>query len=400
MPAAKCFSRLCSLALLSIVIATPVNVSSAAPSSAQARLLKAINNRDVEGAKAALDAGADPNLAGEFLRTPLHEAASESSAILALLLARGAQPNVIDSDGRTPLHRASSDSARLLLDYKADFLILDKSGNTALHTAAEENGATCQLLVEAGLPVDARNNAGLTPLHFASLQAQQGAAEYLLSRGADINAKTLGPYSYKWSYIAWDVKGMEEAVPTGSTPLSIAIAGHERTKWSSGRYSGFVTYLRTKGAAEAKKAPWFAFILMSPIGFAAFFWLIFQADAYLRDWTPLAQRFSASGTPAQVESHQDGSVGRVGTIQLRKMLRVAVTGDGLYVAMPAWVLAAHPPLHIPWSALRIEACSSGITGTRVQLRVSDPSVPIFLAGGVADHVVNRIDPSLNCKGAS
>ena len=235
---AKCSSRLCSLAMLAIAVATPMNVSSATSNSAQQRLLKAISDRDIEEAKAALDAGADPNRVGEFSRTPLHEAASESSAILELLLARGAHPNAIDADGRTPLHRANFDSARLLLDHHADFLILDKNGNTALHTAAEENGATCQLLVNAGLPVDARNNAGLTPLHFASLQAQQSAAEYLLSRGADINAKTLAPYSYKWSYIAWDVKGMEEAVPMGSTLMSIAIAGHERTKWSSGRYSG------------------------------------------------------------------------------------------------------------------------------------------------------------------
>ncbi|HVF18131.1 MAG TPA: ankyrin repeat domain-containing protein, partial [Steroidobacteraceae bacterium] len=259
---------------------------------------------------------------------------------------------------------------------------------------------TCQLLVDAGLPVDARNNVGLTPLHFASLQAQQSAAEYLLSRGADINAKTLAPYSYKWSYIAWDVKGMEQAVPAGSTPLSIAIAGHERTKWSSGRYSGFVKYLRTKGAVETKKPPRLALVLVSPIGFAAFFWLIFQADAYLRDWTPLAQRFSAISTPAQIESHQDGSVGRVGTIQLRKMLRVAMTSEGLYLAMPAWVIAAHPPLQIPWTELRIEACSRGMTGTRVQLRVSDPSVSIFLTDGVADQVAKRLDPSLNCKGDS
>ena len=351
-------------------------------------------------ARAALDAGADPNLAGDFARTPLHEAARQSAEIVALLIERGARLNPIDGDGRTPLHLAYSDAARVLLEHKADFLVLDKNGNTALHTAAEESAITCRLLVEAGLPVDARNNAGLTPLHFASLQAQQGAAEYLLDHGADLNAKTLAPYRYKWSYVAWDVQGMEESVPTGSTPLSIALHGHQQTKWSSGRFRSYVEFLRSRGAQTPQPPPRMAFMLASPIVFVAFFWLLFQADARLRHWTPLAQQFAATTTPAAIQSHQDGSVGRIGTVQLRKMLRVAVSDAGLYIAMPAWVVAAHPPLQIPWSALRIENCSRGVTGTRVQLRVSEPSVPIFLNSGVADQVVQRLDSTLHCKGDS
>lgn len=34
---------------------------------------------------------------------------------------------------------------------------------------------------------------------------------------------------------------------------------------------------------------------------------------------------------------------------------------------------------------------------RVQLRVTDPSVPIFLNGGIADQVLQRLDSTINCK---
>ncbi|HKQ81588.1 MAG TPA: hypothetical protein VJS42_05300 [Steroidobacteraceae bacterium] len=77
-----------------------------------------------------------------------------------------------------------------------------------------------------------------------------------------------------------------------------------------------------------------------------------------------------------------------------------LTDDGVYIAMPAWVIIAHPPLHIPWHALRVESCSRGMTGTRVQLRVTDPSVSIFLNGGIADQVLQRLDPTINCEGES
>lgn len=55
---------------------------------------------------------------------------------------------------------------------------------------------------------------------------------------------------------------------------------------------------------------------------------------------------------------------------------------------------------MPWSALRIETCSQGVAGTRVQLRVSETAVPIFFNDSVAAQVVQRLDSTLNCKGDS
>jgi hypothetical protein len=382
---------------LALVLATPAGFMTTAHSAegdAQTQLLKAIHDRDPEAVRAAIAAGAEVNAPGAFNRRPLHEAATQSHDALAVLLEHGADPNVSDDDGRTPLHLANSTSTPVLLQHKADWLATDKSGNTALHTAAEDDARMCQQLIEAGMPVDARNNAGLSPLHFAVLNGNQNGIEYLLSRGANVNAETAADYAYKWKEIAWDVKGMELQVPAGSTPLSIARWRHKNTKWSSGsRYSDIADYLVSQGAVQPRgRFPAGAFALVSPVAFVAFFWLLFHVDARLRGWDDLAQRFAARSTPTTgLNTHQDGSVGRVGTLQLKKMLRAAATADGLYLAMPAWVLAAHPPLVIPWSELRVQSCARGPLGLRLDLTTQSlSSGRVTLRAGIAQDVLERL----------
>jgi len=372
-----------------------MSIADVSAADLQKQLLDAIAARDPAAVRAALEAGADPNATGEFGRTPLHLAVRESDEATVLLLASGANPNVADGDGRTPLHLANSDTAALLLKHKANFLALDRQGTSALHTAAESDAAMCRLLIEAGLPVDARNNSGLSPLHFAALEGNRNTAEFLLSKGADVNARTLAPFQYKWTYIAWDVKGMEYPVPAGSTPLSIAREKHRSSKWTTPRYEVLAELLVSKGATE-RRAPAFlrGFTFLSPLVFVGFFWALFHLDAKLRGWDDLAVRYRAMGpAPVALTTGQDGAVGRVGLIQMRRMLRAAATTEGLYLAMPSWVLAGHPPLMIPWSRLRVTSCGKGIGGqSRVMLEASTSASSrglIALRGGVADAVLER-----------
>ena len=215
----------------------------------QADLVRAVHDGDLAATKVALDKGANPNLPGEFNRTVLHRAAQYGEEeMIELLLVRGANPNVRDNDGRAPLHLANTMSAPILLRHKADAMIRDNRGNTVMHTAAEDQGARlCSIMKNAGVPVDARNSFGASPLHFAAMQGYVNVAEYLLEMGADVNAKTTGKGVYKWTYIAWDALGNDEAVDAGATPLSLAKKKHKQNRWTTSRYDEFAKFLKSKG---------------------------------------------------------------------------------------------------------------------------------------------------------
>ncbi|MBI3149751.1 MAG: ankyrin repeat domain-containing protein [Betaproteobacteria bacterium] len=218
----------------------------------QAALLEAIDAGDLAAVQAAVKRGADLNAPGPFQRTPLHHAAKTVGAeVIEWMLAHGANLDARDGDGRAPLHRANSVSAEVFLRHGANALAKDRQGTTALHVAAEEDRSMCRLLISAGVPVNVRNGSGLTPLHFSVLQGKQQIVEALVDLGADVNARTESDYSYKWSYIGWDVKGHEQTVPAGSTPISLARWKHKDTRWTSGRtFTELAEFLRRKGAIE------------------------------------------------------------------------------------------------------------------------------------------------------
>lgn len=214
-------------------------------------LSKAIKDRDPAAIKASLDAGADPNGVGEFQRSPLHDAAAETTAGTALLLAAGARVNVIDAEGRTPLFGAHAETAGLLLAAGANPRIADHRGNTALHAAAEDGTPElARLLLDAGVPVDARNQGGLTPLHIAAIEGNQRVAALLLERRADIDAETTAPYRYKGRRIHWSVRGpgIEIDIPARQTALAISDARHGRNRWVRGRHAEFSGFLEKRGA--------------------------------------------------------------------------------------------------------------------------------------------------------
>jgi hypothetical protein len=66
----------------------------------------------------------------------------------------------------------------------------DKYGRTRLHWAAYDGDTGgAQFLLTEGADVNAKDNDGMTPLHFAALNGRKEVVELLLANKADVNAK-------------------------------------------------------------------------------------------------------------------------------------------------------------------------------------------------------------------
>lgn len=112
--------------------------------SAGRKLRYAACTNNIELLTKVLEAGALPNAADEYKRSPLHLAACRGYIqIVQQLLKFGANPNVVDSLGNTPLHlaviSASSNNfnvvVRVLLQGGASVHMYDRSGKTPLELA-------------------------------------------------------------------------------------------------------------------------------------------------------------------------------------------------------------------------------------------------------------------------
>ncbi|CAJ1422833.1 unnamed protein product [Effrenium voratum] len=121
----------------------------------------------------------------------LGEAARRGDVNVVLArLRQGADPNQRDSQHPkyTPLHRATSGGhralVRLLLKEKADVLLRDRLGFSALHFAANQSLGIVGDLLEARADVNAANLQQMTPLHSAAGMGRVDLCELLLQAGA------------------------------------------------------------------------------------------------------------------------------------------------------------------------------------------------------------------------
>lgn len=170
---------------------------------------------ELEAVELLLDAGADPNLENRFGVTPLHEAALVGNAeMLTKMLEAGGNPNAAFGDGETVLMTAAragdTASVSALLEAGGDPNAVEGwYGQTALIWAAIEGHAeVAELLVAGGADIDRASKAqdwaevgfgagaapktldigGLTALQFAARDGSLGVAEVLLEAGADTAA--------------------------------------------------------------------------------------------------------------------------------------------------------------------------------------------------------------------
>lgn len=140
------------------------------PLSPDQELVTAVYQGNIQGAKAALVAGADINKAGEFGNTPLHCAVSDH--------ATGSLPMV-----------------NFLLQRKANVNAKNMSGNTPLHEAKTDE--IVHRLLNGGALLEVKNDNGETPLARACFRAAYvedgeaivGVIKTLIAKRADVNAR-------------------------------------------------------------------------------------------------------------------------------------------------------------------------------------------------------------------
>jgi len=95
-----------------------------------------------------------------------------------------------DWDNADVSKNVDASKIKYLIERGADVNAKEEYGNTPLHWASIENHIElAKLLIERGADVNAKRNDGETPLHWASIENYIELAELLLDRGADLEAK-------------------------------------------------------------------------------------------------------------------------------------------------------------------------------------------------------------------
>lgn len=182
------------LATLEVLIAAnaPLNEQN---QSGQTALFMAVAAGQVEVVDRLLLAGADANKSDAI--TPVAQAATQGPpGILAALLAAGADPNRAGAAAESPLTlaakgRGGEKKVELLLKAGAK-VMAEGEKTTAFHAAlagdADAAVRIIALLLEAGAPVDARDEDARTPLHFAVPVKNIEAVRALVAGGASVHA--------------------------------------------------------------------------------------------------------------------------------------------------------------------------------------------------------------------
>jgi ankyrin repeat protein len=173
--------------------------------------------------EAWLACGANPSMRGDDSATPLHLAASLNAVRAATMLLRyGASLTKLDDEGRSPMALAAVHGARdvvnLLAEHHAPFILTKPVAGKHAGDAEESSGTSdgrppandvvriMQLLtavivradrihlgtmLAAGVPLDAHDHTGATPLHVAAHMGLPHMVRMLLNHGASRTARDM-----------------------------------------------------------------------------------------------------------------------------------------------------------------------------------------------------------------
>ncbi|XP_024938932.1 uncharacterized protein LOC107265737 [Cephus cinctus] len=182
--------------------------------SGKSPLHYAVMNNSGECVQALLEAGACPNNPQVYTETPLHVAASlGSTTCVKLLLSHGADVRVqLGQAKSTPLHLAAEEGnmecTKLLLEAGAQADAKNSKGQTAMHLAAlAQSAETLEVLIKVGANVNAEDSDGRAPLHAAVAKSLRGSelVRMLIQAGAFVNKPD------KFGYTALHIAALNES---------------------------------------------------------------------------------------------------------------------------------------------------------------------------------------------
>jgi ankyrin repeat protein len=136
--------------------------------------------------------------------------------IAKLLIDRGADIRVVDKSGMTALNSAAgrgwTEIARLLIQKGADLNARDNDGTAPLDAAIlKEFGDTAALLVQAGAEISrAHPQTGATPLNEAATKGLTRVVGLLLTRNADVSVKDKAGFSPVQNAVRFHHNGVAE----------------------------------------------------------------------------------------------------------------------------------------------------------------------------------------------
>ena len=159
--------------------------------------------------------------------TPLQWAVYEGNvAEVRRLIKAGANVSLANNYGATPMSLAAeagnTEIIKMLLDAGADVESANADGQTALLAVSRTgNVDAAKLLIDRGAKVDAKERfGGQTPLMWASARRHPPLMQYLISKGANVNARSIDRDYQRHVTAEGRPKSMDSG---GFTPLHYAV---------------------------------------------------------------------------------------------------------------------------------------------------------------------------------